>query len=402
MTLLSEAKRMFLAGTAIYAGEDFIDVARAVKSSGGLDVSVLQRFPLAKNIRSMPYTQARDVIDNILDVLFQGDAGRPYRIAANLGNEDFVLRYFTLRDIPEKELKNAVIFEAQRYLPYPIDDIIYKYVSFAKKKGLSEISFVAAETKTVMSIAEYFKGRNILASIIEPAPFLLGRALDLDENIDKTGTYIMLHYEPINKVMISGVCHTHPRFFREVRLFQGDEEFKTAELVYLQLKEVWPMIENDVINSMEYLRKETNADINKIVISGFPRSPDDQDISKNFGVPFEWLGLTSFHGIDMPDKDRYAPVLALLHDSLHKPVMNLAPPEIVSRDAWSLKPVALKGGIILAAVLLLHAAFSVINLAESKKVSQIKSGFAAHRALNKDASTQDVLRYETIFEEKNS
>jgi len=400
MGLISNIKKTFFNGTAIYVSDDFIDIAKGGLTKNGIRISFLQRFPLLKNIRNLSYMDAKDEIDKTLDKAFPNSEDKPYRVAINLKDDSFILRHFTLREIPAKELKHAIAFEAQKYVPYPVEDLVYGFKVCAKKGGFQEIIFAASEIKNLRNATEYFKTKEMLPSIIEPMPILMVRALNLQGEIEREGAYIEIHYEPSNKVIITGICHRQPHFLKEMQIFPGEDEFKTAELNYPFLNDIWSIIEGDVVGSVAYLKRETKKEVSKIFISGFSSSPEEENIAKDFGIPFKRINVSFLKCPDVTNKDRFLPVFALLHDSLSAPFLNLAPEETIRDDPWVFKPVAVKIALTFFTIIALHTVFATAISSRIKNIDAVKKNSEIYKMIDLNASREDIVRYKDIMEEK--
>jgi len=399
MPIISELKDILLKGAAVYAGEDFIDIAIADQAIKGPRVVFLKRIPLLKHVKTTPYREAKEEIDAILEKAFTESGKKPYRVAINLGNNIFILRHFTLPSVPQNELKQAIAFEAQKYVPYSIEELVYAFRTCGKKADIENIIFMAAEKKDVDAMVAYFNAKNIIPSTIESLPILVVRALGLEKKIDKDGVYLSLHYEPTNKVTMTGIAYRCPYFFKELSLLSGEEEFKTTELNYPSLKAIWPLVENEIANGIEYLLKETKKNVGKIFISGFMPSPDEEGIMKNLGASSERLDLPFVSCPDVQNKDRHLPVLTLLFDSMRTPFCNMAPEEAIHKDLWTFKPVAISAAAIFAGILILHLCFAITNASSAKKIRDLKKQYETYMAM-KNATSEDVLRYKGALEDK--
>jgi len=400
MGVISNIKKTFFNGTAIYVSDDFIDIAKGGLTKDGIRISFLQRFPLLKNIKNLSYMDAKDDVDKILDKAFPNKEDKPYRVAINLKDDSFILRHFSLREIPAKELKHAIAFEAQKYVPYPVEDLVYGFKVCSKKGGSQEIIFAASEIKNLRNATEYFKTREMLPSIIEPMPLLMARALNLEGEIEHEAAYIEIHYEPSNKVIITGICHRQPHFLKEMQIFPGEDEFKTAELTYPLLDDVWSIIEGDVVGSVAYLKKETKKEVSKIFVSGFSPSPEEEKIAKDFGIPFKRINASFLKCPDVTNKDRFLPVFALVHDSLTAPFLNLAPEEIVRNDPWIFKPIAAKIALTFLVIMATHIVFATAISSRIKNIDVVKKNSEIYKVIDFNASREDIVRYKDITEGK--
>lgn len=386
--------------SSVYISDDFIDVAKANITPTGLGVYYLMRFPLLKNIKGLTYEEAGDEIERVLDKAFGEKEVRPHRIAVNLRNEFFILRRFAFREIPDNELKKAIIFESQKYTPMPIEELTFNFQKCSKKEGLQEIIFVASETKHIQGTVSYFTNLGMLPSIIEPTPVLISEMLRLAGNIKKEKAYLSIHYEPSNKLMITGIYHNQAHFFKETNIFPGEEAFKTSEMTYPTLKDMWPIIESDVFAGMAYLKKETQKAIDKIFVSGFSPAKDEIDICKECSMPVERLDLARFKPPSVDNVDRFVPALSLLYDTINPPALNLAPDDVRYRDAWAFKPVAMKAGLMFLAIMILHFMFAAIGAVQVHNIAKLKKDLEVYKIVNPNATQEEVLRYKTVFEEK--
>lgn len=398
--ILNTIKSKILTGTAVYISDDFIDVAKADLTQKGMEVSYLQRFPILENIKGLSLKEAKDQIDKILDKAGLLEKDKPYRVAVNLKNDYFLLRRFTFKEIPRTELKKVLIFEAQKYVPYAMDDLIFTFKKCTKKEKVLEIIFAASEAKHVNELIKYFGEKNIIPSIIEPSPVLIARGLGLEGKLKKDKAYLSVHYEPTHKVIITGIWRGFPYFFREIKIFPGEDGFKTSELTYPPLKGIWSIIANDVLGAAEYLKKETQQNIEKVFISGFPSSPDEKTISDDFGAPFTRPDLSYFKGAEAEKRDRFLPTLSLLYETLHSPSLNLAPEEITYKDLWTFKPVAEKALWFLCGILALHLIFSGTNFIQQRKIRSVERDFNIYKVISKDASREEVLRHKDIAKDR--
>ena len=401
MEPLLALKKIFFLSTAIYVGEDFIDVAEGTTIFGGMNISLLKRFPIEKNAKSPLSADTNTEIGKLIMKLFPKEEDRPYRIAINAANTRLILRRFTIRGVSKNEIDQAIIFEAQKHIPSLIDNLTYGFKSYVLRPGLREIVFAAVETKSIRETIDFFAENNMHASTIEPVPILLARSLSLKKN-SKKGAYIFVHYEPHNRVILCEISHRYPYFFRELVISPDEAVGNASDLSYPTLKAVWPHIEKDVIGGIDYLRKETKEKVDKIFISGFEPSADESALSQEFGVPFVRPDMSFFKNADVNTKDRHLPVLMLLHDLQNKPFMNIAPEDVVKNDLWTLKKVATKSLAIFLAIIVAHLFISGINNVKASRVATAQKGFAAYGGISGATSRADVLRYKDMLTGKAS
>ncbi len=396
-------KKIFFSSAAIYVSGDFIDVAKAKFAFGGMKVTLLQRFPISKDAADPSSAYITPDLDKIFAKVFPTEEDKPYRIAMNVRNDHLILRRFTISNIPGSEVGQAVAFEAQKYIPSMIDNLSYGYKKYSRRQGSEEIIFAASETKNIHELTDYFSAKDILPSIIEPIPILMARALALTRNLKKNSAYIFIHYEPFDRVSLCEISHSYPYFFRELTIASEGEGAKSLESSYPTLRSVWPRIEKDVIGGMEYLRKETGENVEKIFISGFDPSPDEAAIAHEFGLPFKRPNLSFFKGIDAKTKDRCLPALMLLHDSQRGPSLNIAPEDIVKNDLWGVKNIALVSIAIFAVIILVHMFLGGVNARKKGAVAALRREFSnAYKGVNPASSKSEIASYNETTMKKSS
>jgi len=398
--LVDFIKKRILRGTAIYITDDFIDVVRGEMTLKGMKITYLHRLPVVKDMKNRSYAESAETIDSVLEKAIDFEKDKPYRVAVNLKNDYFLLRWFTFMQISEKELENAVLFEAQKFIPYAIDDLTFTFKRCAKKEGTLEIIFAATEKKNINELTKYFSEKNIVPSIVAPMPILISKALSLDGKIKKDKAYISLHYEPTNRVTVTGIWRDFPYFFREINIFAAEDEFKTTELGYPALKDIWGVISNDVHNAMEYLKKETKESIEKVFISGFSPTPTEEEVSQEVGIPFQRASLLLFKGAPNENRDRYIPALSLIYETLHTPLLNLAGKEMIYKDIWTFKPVAQKAGILFCIILALHIFLTGANIIKKNEIKNVKRKFDIYKIISPEATTKEVTAKKDLMKEK--
>ena len=400
MNFIAEVKKNFFNITSIYISEQFVDIAKGKTSLGGLVVTYLERFPLSKNLKSTPLAELSDEIDKILRQAFPNNEDKPHRVAVNILNSHLVLRRFAISGLSPNEIPQAVPFEVQKYIPCPIDSLCYGYRSYSTGKGSSEIVFVAAEIKHVDEIVNYFKERDILPSIIEPVPVLLAGLLNTGKEKNRSGAYIFVHYEPPGKVILCEITRKYPFFFREIKLDDEEGIASLDNFNYPDINKAWPIVEKHVLSGIDYLRKEASATVEKIFVSGFAASQNEEALFAEFEIPIERVRLPFIKQSSVENIDRYVPALALLNDSAKKPLLNIAPQDIVRRDIFGIKSVLIKAGAALLGILLLHVLLLNINGQKSKSIDFKANRFASRTEVGPKSPRSEVTRYEQAVAQK--
>ncbi|MDD4202469.1 MAG: hypothetical protein PHQ52_03290, partial [Candidatus Omnitrophica bacterium] len=321
--MIKQLKAKILSATAIYMTSNYIDVVKGSFTLNGPKITYLKRIPCSKNLSKIKASERKEEIDRVISKTFD-EEDMPYRVSVNIENQDFLLRRFSMMNVPDAEIEEAMGFEVQKYIPYSLDKLSYKYEKRTISKEEVAIIFNACEKKVLNDLIKYFYDKDIIPSVIKPGPCLVSEGIRQQKNL-KDGLFLSIHYQPPNKVVLTGIFQQAPCFFREIETILGEDEFSSTELVYPPLKDVWGLIEKDIVRVIDYLKKEFNCDIEKVFISGLIEDPSEKRIFEDFNLKFERLDFSKYSVVAGKHPDRFFPVLTLLEQSFSPVKMNLAP-----------------------------------------------------------------------------
>ena len=101
------------------------------------------------------------------------------RVAVALPPDDVLLRAFTIPAIPRAELDGAVQFEARKYLPFKLNELVWNYqVAPRSDKHITAI-FVAVERTTLLRVRDWLKHAGLVPTCIEPYSFGFARTVQM-------------------------------------------------------------------------------------------------------------------------------------------------------------------------------------------------------------------------------
>lgn len=116
----------------------------------------------------------------------------PVRTASlALPEREVMLRYFDIPPVPKKELAAAARFEAQKYVPFDVRDLVSDFETM-REKGSRRIgvAFVAAKKKFVEDLAAAFEDQDLRLLSLESASLALVRSLTLTPAKNETRALI--------------------------------------------------------------------------------------------------------------------------------------------------------------------------------------------------------------------
>jgi len=103
------------------------------------------------------------------------------------------MRIIKLPIMNDKELKSSIKYEAEQYIPLPLDQVNISYQKLDQdftEKGKMSVQIVAARKDTVDKYVEILKKAKLVPRAIEPETIALGRALG-DTQEAPSGTMIL-------------------------------------------------------------------------------------------------------------------------------------------------------------------------------------------------------------------
>lgn len=111
--------------------------------------------------------------------------------------ESVVIRYFQMPAIPAHERKMAIAFEAKKYLPFKLEELItdYEVISRRSDPALMRVMFFGIKKSSVAAYLSLFQTSAIQASCLEPAPISLIRLLRHTGQLPAGQVAAILHME---------------------------------------------------------------------------------------------------------------------------------------------------------------------------------------------------------------
>lgn len=131
--------------------------------------------------------------DEIKALFDEAGIGKRYVVTA-VGNRQAITRNIHVPKMSLQELDEAIKWEAERYIPFPIDEVVLDYYVLdnpddVEEGGQLEVVIAAARLDLVTQQVEYLKLAGLEPVVIDVKPFALLRSLKgalLGEHLTKT------------------------------------------------------------------------------------------------------------------------------------------------------------------------------------------------------------------------
>lgn len=235
--------------------------------------------------------QANDNLTLILKPLVEQLANSPNRLRVVLSGSSLLVRCVAMPQMSQAELKNAIRFEAENHIAFPIDDCIldFQILNQVPEKKIMNVLLVAAKRDFIQERLKMLFDMEIRPEAIDVDTFCLVNAAeclnpDTEEKIfglvnvgDRVTSFAILQNglplfvrdipmggHSVTKALaeIRGVSEDEAARLKLDRPPDGLEELKKATQQGLE-----PLIE-EIKHSMEYFENEAGTTLKKVWLSG--------------------------------------------------------------------------------------------------------------------------------------
>jgi len=205
----------------VYFGPHSVDIV----ASKGKKLNNLIQIPLSD-------VQGSDLEDEvpleIKIVALINEALRMNKVEAkeavlSLSGKDLIVRTFEIPNLPKDEMAGAINFEAKKYIPFKVEELISDYqVALEKSSHINTVLFVGIKKEIMDKYFSIFNQLNIKISRIEYSGFSIGRVLKLSGVKDK-GIMGLLCIDPGDgdEINFAVTENGFPLFNRDINLSLG-------------------------------------------------------------------------------------------------------------------------------------------------------------------------------------
>lgn len=217
--------------TAIYIVADkYLDLAQVQATPKGYS---LLKFARVK-IPTLSPTQSesaqavvsgeedfQNAISDAITTALDRSAITTKNISTALSADNVLMRCFQMPRIPSHEWENAIKFEAQRHIPFKIDEVASRFkVLNEKDKNAStmDVFFAAAKKEIIDFYCKVFTKAGLNLESIDMAPLALVKVFKLNGQLEEDKVSIIVNVNNIKNANICVVKSNVPYFTRDVEL----------------------------------------------------------------------------------------------------------------------------------------------------------------------------------------
>ncbi len=308
-----------------------------------------------------------------LQAAFQKVAFKKGPISISLSPAFCVTRYFEIPFIHEKELKEAVHYEAARYLPYRLEETFGDYlfkpkINSAGKKIMS-ISYTAVKKETVIQYYNFVRQMNGSALHIEPIFSSLARILTANQVLrpSESAGIIFIEGHHVNITLLwEGIVYLSHDFLLS-------EDLSTNQNRFLQ----------EIKTSTEYAQRSWGVPLaKKIFLAGYGEIESWNEIlTQGSAAQFQIISIPLAKPLDpVAEAETAVPVGLAMRQMQQKSVLSdlqLLPSEVRGLDISVIRKwLILEAFIFLILFVAIRFIILQPQVAAIQKKVEVKTGFS--------------------------
>ncbi|HNX91148.1 MAG TPA: type IV pilus assembly protein PilM, partial [Candidatus Omnitrophota bacterium] len=154
---------------------------------------------------------------------------KPSQVNLSISGANVIVRFITMPVMSKEHLENAMVFEAEKYIPFNVNEVIMDFhILGSPEKGQMNVLLAAAKKDYVQSQIELMEKLGIGINVIDVNAFAVFNAYAAFNPIsDEKGTaFVDFGYTQTNVLVTTGVI---PRFMRLIQIGGKDIYAALAE-----------------------------------------------------------------------------------------------------------------------------------------------------------------------------
>jgi len=244
--------------TGFYVGAREVYIAQVKGTLLGLRLVKFGKADIQASAQTAELTKARaSAIVQAIKRVVQENNITDRKVISALPGKDVLIRYFQMPRIPRSEWDTAVKFEAKKYIPFKLEELIWDFhVVLHKARGTKmSVTFVAVKKEVAEAYISLLEEAGLQPLSLEPAPFSLLRLFTLSKQLTKDKPIAILDVDyglvDIN-IVKNKVCY----LTRDVSL-------------PLEKEVIFDTLLNEIRMSLDYYEKIFPAEvIGKLLLAG--------------------------------------------------------------------------------------------------------------------------------------
>ena len=269
----------------VYFGPKFISI---VESKGR---KLINNIQISQSVISPRGLEEQVPTEVKLTAVFK-DELRRNKIEVNkavfcLSGKDLIIRTFEMPAMPREEVAPAVSFEAKKYIPFKVEELIFDYqIQVDRLTHKNSVLFVGIKKETIEKYVSLARQLNIKIVSIEYSAFSLVRAVKLAAAEERGIVAVLgVDLKEDDEANFSVFENGFPLFSRDFSLSGGLEELGKPQVH--DTTKLIDKLKNEIRFSFDYYqRKFPTKEIKKVVFMS------DPELTSELSVYLSEIGLS--------------------------------------------------------------------------------------------------------------
>lgn len=161
----------------------------------------------------------KEIASLIADALLKNNISTKTATLA-LSGKDLIIRSFEIPLVPRAELASVISFEARKYIPFKMEELLFDYhVQYSKASRTNYILFIAVKKKTLENYLYLFDQLNLKLDSIEYSAFSTKRLFNIAKVPDKDVVALLgIDLEEEDEMNFTVLENGFPLFSRDISL----------------------------------------------------------------------------------------------------------------------------------------------------------------------------------------
>ncbi len=306
-------EQMNVRGLGVFVGKKYVDVVELRRTLAGPIVARFVSIPIATEGSQLSTFRGalageesevrHDQIVTAIRRALRESGIRSRWVVSNLPEEEVIVRYFQMSALPKKEWDQAIRFEARKYIPFTLEDLVSDFFISEEKaeKGKMNVVFVAAKRQVVERHIALLTKASLQISHLEILPFSFMRLLQQLGQMPKEKTVGIADVDGAS-CTITLLKNRLPYLVRHVSLettteqMQGEDPPLPSESASSELDPLLEKLLDEVRLTLRYYRNQfPTEEIERLLLFGdHMKVGIEENFSKELKLPVHIETLSAF------------------------------------------------------------------------------------------------------------
>lgn len=158
-------------------GHANIRIAKLVKNGEGLELTALGETKNPASNWEEVGKKGEEMVASAIKLLMSDLKLTTKQVVMSLGVDDVIARMVELPPLKDNEIKDALLFEAETFVPYPMDQVSLDYEVVGNDDGKTQVFVVASKNTVIEQYIQLAKLAGLSPIALEPVPVALKRSM---------------------------------------------------------------------------------------------------------------------------------------------------------------------------------------------------------------------------------